>query len=241
MATLPTGVWDITRWDQSVWSAESVPFEGRLENYTALVQAVIDLLRDDDVDAARAGLFIRQAHDKLQRDLMNKDAPGMDGSVPRQMMARATAITNPDSSIEVPNDFIAARSVVVHGSPSRFVSSEKIRGSAEGYGESDVEMTYYWRLPILSEANPTNWLFSIAPDAYLYGAALQYVPWSHEESKYNLWNTFYSDAVQGVKKSNHPRPRGGWNSFRGRPYMSAYTTIGTHMLFSGLGRNMGVY
>ena len=47
---MTVGVWDITRWDTSTWSSESVVYQGYLEDYTALTQAVVGLLRDDDVD-----------------------------------------------------------------------------------------------------------------------------------------------------------------------------------------------
>ena len=116
-----------------------------------------------------------------------------------------------------------------------------MRSSAQGFGEADIELTYYWRLPVLSNENPNNWLLNIAPDAYLYGAALQYVPWAQEDENYNLWNTYYVGSVKGVKESNHANPRGGWATQRARPYLSAYTVIGPAMLFSALGRNMGVY
>ena len=225
---MPTsGVWDITRWDASVWTEESVPYTPLLEDYTALIQSVIDLIRDTKIDSPRAELFIRQAHDKLQRDLLN-DRYG--GSVPRQMLARGEGTTTSESNVTLPADFIIARDVIIQGAPSRYVSQEKVQSKAPGYGESAVTLDYYWRIPLLSDANPTNWLFLIAPDVYLYGAALQYVPWAQEWDKQAGWDGFYTDALEGVKESNSPQPRGGWTSQKGG-YRSVYTIVGDTMIF----------
>lgn len=225
---MTVGVWDITQWEQSVWSQESVPYTPLLESYTDLVAIVVQTIKDNDVDADQARIFIRQSQEKLQRDLMNK---GLDGDVPRQMMARGTTNSTENSAVTLPADHFRTRSVLVNGQPARSTTPEKVPPNQAGYVEADITLDYYQRLATISNENPTTWLFQVAPDAYIYGACLQYVPWGHEPEVFELWKTFYEDAIRGVRQTEGPQPRGAITLTKGRPYGAHYATIGNTMIF----------
>ena len=225
--TLPPGVWNLTRFDQSVWTATSVPYDPLLEDYTALVDAVVDLIRDKQVDAAQARLFIRQAHDEIQHELLTQKR----GEPPYQMLVRATTTTTDNGTVSLPPNFIKARDVRINDVPSRYVSPESIPENSSGLGLAPVLMDYYERMPVLSEANPTNWLLAISPSTYLYRCGLVYVPWAQREEKYSLWARSYNEAITALMEANTSRPRGGFASFKARPYWTGYSIIGSALVF----------
>lgn len=232
------GVWSVTRWDESVWTTVSAPTDPILSNYTQLVDAVVNLIRDDDVDFTQAALFVAQAHTEIMNDLM-LDSRG--GSPPIYMLARGTATTDDNSGLPVPEDFIKARAVSVNGRPSRYVSPEKVPTGSPGFAQATIQLDYYVRLAQLSASNPTNWLMELAPNVYIYRAALAYVPWAQREEKEPLWTRFYDRAINALKNANSPRPRGSFVSQKARPYGSAYTLVGDVLLFTGTYRNDNWY
>lgn len=225
---MTVGVWDLTRWDQSVWAGESTTYTPLLEDYTALVSAVTSLLKDSGVSAAQTELFIRQAHDKLVRDLMDEQ---YGGEIPAPMIVHGTTTSNADSSITVPADYVTTRSIRVGNAVLRYASPDHVPKNAPGFGEAAVELVYYARPPLLSNSNPSNWILERSPDCYLYGAAVQYVPWGHEPAVLQLWNDFYTDAVRGTKKTYAARPRGGWGRRKATRHGGVYTVFGNTMIF----------
>ena len=228
-----TGVWDITAWDESVWADASVPFNPLLASYTELIAALIGqsgFLKDSGVSADQAKIFIRQAESKIQRDLLDKRfGPG----VPAFMIARGTSSTDAQSGVTVPADHLKTRAIRVNGEPARYVSQEKILTNMPGYSDAPVSLDYYQRLPQLSDANPTNWLLTIAPDVYIWASCLQFVPWGKEEAVLRLWQTFYEDAMHGVKTAYAAQPRGSLQRTKGLVYRNFYTVIGSTLIFGG--------
>ncbi|MFN7002190.1 MAG: hypothetical protein ACK4NW_02025 [Roseinatronobacter sp.] len=64
-----------------------------------------------------------------------------------------------------------------------------------------VEMAYYATLPKIRD-NGTNWLFEIAPDAYVYGALLQSAPYLQEDSRITVWASLYQSAVDAINSES---------------------------------------
>jgi hypothetical protein len=58
----------------------------------------------------------------------------------------------------------------------------------------DVEIVYRARIPALTSGNTTNWLLTLAPDLYLYGALLESAPYTKKDDRVPLW----ASAVQTV-------------------------------------------
>ena len=222
------GVWNITTWDASLWTSETTPNIPPVSNYTDLQSEVADIIKSTAVKATDIQNFINRAHDKIIRDLLS-DKYGR--GVPAPMMARGESVTDAQSGVTVPDNFIKARDVRVGGLPSRYVSPEQVETGSPGLGESPVVMDYYYRPPQLSEANPTNWLLEIAGDTYVYGACLQYAPWSKEFDMLPLWTPFYEDAIKGVKIAFGPQPRGNLTRRKSNHYASYYTIVGSTILF----------
>ncbi len=60
----------------------------------------------------------------------------------------------------------------------------------------EVEMVYRSNIPALA-SNSTNWLLTLAPDVYLYGALMEAAPYIHEDARVTLWAQGYVSAVDG--------------------------------------------
>lgn len=75
--------------------------------------------------------------------------------------------TDADGIVALPSDFLGIRSVYYDTTPYTY----NISGSnlIVTDGESTAfDVTYYAKLPALSDTNTTNWLIDEAPDAYLF-------------------------------------------------------------------------
>src|SRR5262245_1741525 len=63
------------------------------------------------------------------------------------------------------------------------------------------ELTYYASIPPLA-TNPTNWLLTLAPDAYLYGACMQAAPYLVDDERITTWAGLFTNALNDVQVSN---------------------------------------
>jgi len=60
-----------------------------------------------------------------------------------------------------------------------------------------IEMVYRKNVPALS-SNSTNWLLSLAPDLYLYGALLESAPYMKEDDRIQTWVLGFKTALDGI-------------------------------------------
>ena len=60
-----------------------------------------------------------------------------------------------------------------------------------------VEMVYRKNIPALA-TNSTNWLLTMAPDAYLYGTLLESAPYIKEDERIQVWALGLSDALSDL-------------------------------------------
>jgi len=70
---------------------------------------------------------------------------------------------------------------------------------------TDISMLYYARTPALSDASPTNWLLSDAPDVLLYASLIHSAPYLAEDARVQIWGSLYQS---GVEKLNIENQRG---------------------------------
>lgn len=63
-----------------------------------------------------------------------------------------------------------------------------------------LEMVYRANIPALTASNTTNWLLTLAPDAYLYGALLEAAPYMKDRSLIDVWVSGLTTAVDGLNK-----------------------------------------
>ena len=60
-----------------------------------------------------------------------------------------------------------------------------------------IEMIYRANLPSLN-ANTTNWLLALAPDAYLYGALLEASPYIKNDGRIQVWGAAVASALSDL-------------------------------------------
>jgi len=189
-----------------------------LASYSDLKASIAGWLNRSDLTAAIPD-FIALAEAQISRRLV------MMGPV-RAMVGRSDATIDSEFAA-VPSDFMGARTInfaedrsrlleyclpeeinrkksfegCITGRPRFFsvVGGELQFFPAPAGGTSYVaELTYWKRVPALSDAAPTNWLLSLNPDAYLYGALLQSAPYLKDDPRIQSWGTFFETILSDI-------------------------------------------
>lgn len=195
--------------------------------YADLQAAIADFLNRSDLTAA-IPTFISLAEVQMTRRLL------ANGPV-RQMMARADATISTEYCV-VPTDFIGAHTIYLVESQVRQLDyatpaqiNEKKTHTTQLTGDPKffsvvggefqffpaptaalaAELTYWQRIPALSTTNTTNWLMTLYPDAYLYGALLQSAPYLQADTRIAVWENAFGtilDDVVSVSKVENSNP-----------------------------------
>jgi hypothetical protein len=66
-------------------------------------------------------------------------------------------------------------------------------------GETTLELTYYGKIPTLSDSNTTNWLLTKSPDLYLYASLMQASPYLKDDERVALWATAMGQAMEAMQ------------------------------------------
>jgi len=193
-----------------------MPLDG---TYTGLQASVADWLARADLSAVTPD-FIAMAEAQISRRLL------MDGPV-RPMMGRDTLSIGAEF-VTVPADFMGARTITVSGAdtpsgllqlqiatpdeindlkayhsgqdgaPRRFaVVGTSLQFWPWNGGTVAGALTYWQRLPALAAAG-TNWLITLHPDAYLYGALLQAAPYLKDDARVAMWGALFQTVLADI-------------------------------------------
>jgi hypothetical protein len=66
-------------------------------------------------------------------------------------------------------------------------------------GDTTLELTYYGKVPALSDSNTTNWLLTKSPDLYLYASLMQAAPYLKDDERVALWATAMGQAMEAMQ------------------------------------------
>lgn len=184
-----------------------------ITNYTELKSAVADWLNRSDLSAAIAN-FIALSETQTERNLRV-----------RQMLTRADATIDTKYSA-VPSDFLQARTFKLTSTspvqPLEFATDDQMddfdasntapsrplyfsmvgnqfRVNPVPDSSYTAELSYFAKIPRLSDAAPTNWLLTMAPDIYLYGALIQSAPYLKDDERINVWTTLYAAGLDALR------------------------------------------
>ena len=180
-------------------------------NYTDLQTNIAAFLNRDDL-AATIPTFITLAEAQMARDI-------------RHWRMEKRQVSDFDEGFEnLPDDWVETIRLTMGDKPMELASREEIarwkRTDASGRpryfahiagtlevfptpdGTYQGELLYFARIPALSDAAPTNWLITEAPDAYLYGSLIQSAPYLVEDERVNVWASLYSAAVQNLNQAS---------------------------------------
>lgn len=197
-----------------------------LDNYTNLQATVADWIDRTDL-TAKIPTFIRLAEAQFNRRLRTR----------RQQVTATQTLTG--SQINLPSHFVELIAVSVPENPARrlrYVTEDERQrmteelsatGRPEAYtirdghlilvpgpgAVSSVDLVYFRDIPVLSDSNPTNWLLTHHPDAYLYGACLQAAPYLRDPEQLAVWNAGL-DRVMAEIEDEDKRAR-----YNGSPLM----------------------
>ena len=184
-----------------------------LVNYSDLKTSIADWLNRSDLTATIPD-FITLAESGFNKEIRN-----------RKMIKRATATIDSQYSA-VPADWLQTVDFVIESNPVvtlEFITNEKLDKLRETYTSSGTpkfytivgqelevlpvpdsatltgEITYYSKIPNLTDVNPTNWLMNSSPDIYLYGSLLQSAPYLVDDARIPVWASMYQKLVKDLE------------------------------------------
>lgn len=184
-----------------------------LVNYSDLKTSIADWLNRSDLTATIPD-FITLAESGFNKEIRN-----------RKMIKRATATIDSQYSA-VPADWLQTVDFVIEANPVvtlEFITNEKLDKLRETYTSSGTpkfytivgqelevlpvpdsatltgEITYYSKIPNLTDVNPTNWLMNSSPDIYLYGSLLQSAPYLVDDARIPVWASMYQKLVKDLE------------------------------------------
>lgn len=191
-----------------------------ISGYTDLTTAVTGYLaRDQDTTLiARIPTFIQFFEAKMNRDLFVRQM--------EQRSTALTDITTAEPEmISLPPDFQSMRRVrlsSVTGKPCLAFNSgtqmdeyrfgiSNVAGQPRYFtifgtemelaptpdGAYTIEMVYRKNIPALASNSP-NWLLTLAPDLYLYGAMMESAPYIKDDNRMATWAALYKLALDSL-------------------------------------------
>lgn len=191
-----------------------------VSTYTELQSAVSNWLGGRTDLTSRIPEFVTLCEAKLNRELFVRQMET------RSTTTCDTSDTEPEF-ISLPDDFQSMRRIrlsSVSGKPRlQFLTgaqADEFRyGSSNTSGQptyftimgseieliptpdSDytVEMVYRKNIPALATSS-TNWLLTMAPDAYLYGTLLESAPYIKEDERIQVWALGLSSALESLNR-----------------------------------------
>jgi hypothetical protein len=189
----------------------------QIVDYASLQSAVIEYLaRDQDVTLiARIPTFIQLAEAKFNRQLFVRQMeqrataltnpasdepefislPAEFQSMRRVRLASVTGKPSLEFKSGVQMDEYRLSTSDVTGRPRYFtVFGNEIELAPTPDDAYTVEMVYRQSIPPLV-SNDTNWLLTLAPDLYLYGALLESAPYLKEDARIQTWGLGLTSAL----------------------------------------------
>jgi len=193
-----------------------------IATYTDLQNTVVEFLaRDQDASLiARIPTFIQMCEAKLNRTLFVRQMEA------RATTLTTFGVTDCEY-IALPADFQSMRRVRLTSASQRptldFMSAvqldqyrsqqgdvadqplfytmfgSEIELAPTPDGAYTVEIVYRQNIPPLA-TNGTNWLLTLAPDLYLYGALLESAPYIKKDERLETWGTLYGAALADLNK-----------------------------------------
>jgi hypothetical protein len=184
-----------------------------LDTFAGLKATIADYLNRDDLTSVIPS-FITIAEAKFNRKLRT-----------RQMIKRANAQIE-TAFFAYPSDWLQAKEFQLNTNPivrlqfvteaygdelkaNRYVSIGQpayytITGTQLEFiptpdSTYSAELTYYAKIPALSDSNTSNWLLAYAPDLYLYGALMEAAPYLKDDERLPVWSQMYISSLGDIE------------------------------------------
>ena len=179
-----------------------------ITDYATLKAAIANWLARADLTSAIPE-FIQLAETRINRTLFV-----------RERMTEVTGTTE-DGQIALPSDYDRMISLrVQYGGGLRPIypvvpgRDPETAGVPSGYtlvgsnlhilGQDDTEyaLTYYARIPSLSDTNTQNWLLAKEPGLYLYGALIEASPYLRSDDRTLVWAQQYASVLGDLQAND---------------------------------------
>lgn len=183
-----------------------------LSNYAELKASIADWMHRKDLNA-RIPDFIKLAETRMNAEIRSRE---LEVSVPVLASANNATIDLPTDMVEMrrlmlvgdcqsvlqyrsPDSLSAHYGNAATGLPSAFtVIGNKLQFGPIPDANYELELVYQRRLIPLSDADPTNWILTKYPDAYLYGALLAAQPFTQEDNRGTVFAQLYNVAITNI-------------------------------------------
>ena len=187
-----------------------------LANYSDLTTAVANWLDRTDL-SARIPEFISLAEAKFNRNLRTMQMETVSSGL--TLTAGTGAYDFPDNTLAITKFKVTADSVYELDQVSKELLVRKFPNNAQGLPlafaidgnqmvirplpDSDYyyELSYYEKVSDL-QTNSTNWLMTLYPDAYLYGALMEAAPYLKDQAEIPLWDIKLNRVLEEIMSAD---------------------------------------
>ena len=184
-----------------------------LDTFAGLKATIADYLNRDDLTAIIPS-FITIAEAKFNRKLrtrqMIKRANGQiesaffaypsDWLQAKEFQLNTNPIVRLQFVTEAYGDELKANRYVSVGQPAYYtITGTQLEFIPTPDSTYSAELTYYAKIPALSDANTSNWLLAYAPDLYLYGALLEAAPYLKDDERLAVWSQMYISSLGDIE------------------------------------------
>ena len=171
---------------------EDAEVQDRIDNFMRITEARINRLLDVGMMSVRATVVLLEGQDYYT---LPPDFSGM----------RAIKMTTGDGDKTLhfltPEQYVNVQNV---GSIDKVYytiigSQLKITPAQQG---AILEMTYYQKVPPLTESEPNNWLANNNPDAYIFGVLVEINSFVKDAKAASLWDSRFKDTINTMEFSD---------------------------------------
>lgn len=132
------------------------------------------------------------------------------------------------AQLQLPDDFLGARDLYIDADPTvvlqamtpavlrnTYVSSISSEPAAYAVigdqiilgptpdGSYTLNLDYFQRIPSLNSDNPTNWLLTAYPDAYLWGSLCMAEAFLRDDQRLNVWKNAWDEATAEINRQGN--------------------------------------
>lgn len=174
-------------------------FTPRIPTFIALTEARLNRLLDDPEMEVRTTATGTGQYTTLPADFKRMIGVSTGNYFELQQVS-ASEITSYDQTIT--------------GQPRKYALVDGAITFAPINAAAPITMLYVRRIPALTAASPTNWLLTLAPDLYLYGALMQASIYGWDDDRAPGFKALFDEAVAELKSDGDNRR---WGSAPIRP------------------------
>ena len=184
-----------------------------LDTFAGLKATIADYLNRDDLTSVIPS-FITLAEAKFNRKLrvrqMVKRANGQietaffaypaDWLQAKEFQLNTNPIVRLRFVTEAQGDELKANSFIAPGQPLYYtITGGQLEFIPSPDSTYSAELTYYAKIPALSDSNTSNWLLAYAPDLYLYGSLVEATPYLKDDERLATWSQMYINSLGDIE------------------------------------------